>query len=515
VLLRKSVPETKFAIDGTGRVSRVTMKEIPPFDSHDMIDEIGKVTGETATVFKWENDSKDFWRKTTNIIKGDGKRAVGTPLGQKGRVYPVLTSGKTYNGEATILGKDYYTIYEPIFDTAGKVIGILYAGVLKSNVDSTLWTIINGVLVASLVASIVGLLIAFVAMRFMISPLPRLSRRMASIAEGDFSVEIPYGKRGEEIGDMSRALEVFKKNAMEKEELERDRVQQQKNTAEEQARVREELAKDFEGNLSGLVKQVSEAANTMQKTAGGMAENAQQALRGTAEANGSSGQATKSVDTVSAAAEELASSIQEISRQVSRSSEITTSAVEQASGTRTQMEGLVSAAQRVGEVVELISDIAEQTNLLALNATIEAARAGDAGKGFSVVASEVKNLANQTAKATEEISQQIADMQSATSGAEQAIGGIAQVIEQINEIASGIASAVEQQGAATKEIAGSITEASRSVSETSSQISLVEGSVNETSSSSQEVLTASDALNKLAETLQGQVTQFVTRVRAA
>jgi methyl-accepting chemotaxis protein len=179
------------------------------------------------------------------------------------------------------------------------------------------------------------------------------------------------------------------------------------------------------------------------------------------------------------------------------------------------MEGLVASAQRVGEVVDLISDIAEQTNLLALNATIEAARAGDAGKGFSVVASEVKNLANQTAKATEEISQQIADMQGATSGAEQAIGGIGHVIEQINEIASGIASAVEQQGAATREIAGSISEASRSVGETSSQISQVEGSVHETDSSSKEVLSSSDSLNNLAEDLKAQVQQFVERVRAA
>jgi methyl-accepting chemotaxis protein len=480
-----------------------------------MIDEIGEVTGETATVFKWETDSRDFWRKTTNIIKDDGSRAVGTPLGQKGRVYPVLTSGKTYNGEATILGKDYYTIYEPIFNPAGKVIGILYAGVLKSNVDATLSNIINGLAVVSLITSVVGLITAFFVTRAMISPLPRISRRMASIAEGDNSVEIPYGDRHDEIGDMSRALAVLKQSAEEKLRLEKEQVEQARRASEERARVREELAKDFETSLSGLVQQVSEAATQMQETATGMAANAQQALRGTAEANGSSGQATKSVDSVSAAAEELSSSIQEIGRQVSRSSEITTSAVEQASGTRTQMEGLVVSAQRVGEVVDLISDIAEQTNLLALNATIEAARAGDAGKGFSVVASEVKNLANQTAKATEEIGQQITDMQNATSGAEQAIGDIAQVIEQINEIASGIASAVEQQGTATTEIAESISEASRSVSETSSQINQVEGSVNETSSSSERVLTAADSLNKLAEDLQSQVTQFVSRVRAA
>jgi methyl-accepting chemotaxis protein len=515
ILLRKSVPDTKFQVDSTGRVQRLVMKEIPAFANHDMIDEIGTVTGETATVFKWEDDSKDFWRKTTNIIKGDGKRAVGTPLGQKGRVYPVLTAGKTYNGEATILGKDYYTIYEPISDPAGKVIGILYAGVLKANVDATLSTIINGVVMVSIITSIVGLIIAFLASRIMIAPLPRLSRRMASIAEGDFSVQIPYGERGDEIGEMSRALEVFKENAEEKARLEKERTAQEQRAREEQVRVREEMAKDFEASLSGLVRQMGDAASAMQQTATGMAATAQQALRGTAEANGSSGQATKSVEAVSAAAEELASSIQEIGRQVARSSEITAEAVAQATGTRTQMEGLVASAQRVGEVVNLISDIAEQTNLLALNATIEAARAGDAGKGFSVVASEVKNLANQTAKATEEISQQIADMQGATSGAEQAIGGIGQVIEQINEIASGIASAVEQQGAATREIAGSISEASRSVSETSSQISQVEGSVHETDSSSKEVLSSSDSLNALAEDLKAQVQKFVERVRAA
>ena len=514
-LLRKSFPETEFQIDGTGRVHRMFMTEIPVFESHAMIDEIGKVTGETVTVFKWEDDKKDFFRKTTNIIKDDGSRAVGTPLGQNGAVYPVVTTGKTYNGEAVILGKDYYTIYEPIFSPGGKIIGILYAGVLKSNVDATLATIVNGVLWASIGATIVGLIIAFGVTRVMVAPLPRLSRLMERMAGGDIASDIPYGRRGDEIGEMSRALEVFKRNAAEKAQLEKDRVEQEQRAREEQVRVREDLAKDFEESLSGLVRQVSEAAGTMQRTAKGMADNAQSALRGTADANGSSNEATRSVDSVSAASEELASSIQEIGRQVSRSSEITMQAVEQATGTRQQMEGLVASAQRVGEVVELISDIAEQTNLLALNATIEAARAGDAGKGFSVVASEVKNLANQTAKATEEISQQIADMQAATSGAEQAIGGIAQVIEQINDIASGIASAVEQQGAATQEIAGSIASASRSVMETSSQINTVESSVTETSRSSKEVLTASDALNKLADGLQQKVAQFVARVRSA
>jgi methyl-accepting chemotaxis protein len=426
-----------------------------------------------------------------------------------------VTTGKTYNGEAVILGKDYYTIYEPIFSPGGKIIGILYAGVLKANLDATLSTIVNGVLWASIGATLVGLIIAFAVTRVMIAPLPRLSRLMERMAGGDIASDIPYGRRGDEIGEMSRALEVFKRNAAEKAQLEKDRAAQEQRAREEQVRVREDLAKDFEASLSGLVRQVSEAAGTMQRTAKGMADNAQSALRGTADANGSSNEATRSVDSVSAASEELASSIQEIGRQVSRSSEITTQAVEQATGTRQQMEGLVASAQRVGEVVELISDIAEQTNLLALNATIEAARAGDAGKGFSVVASEVKNLANQTAKATEEISQQIADMQAATSGAEQAIGGIAQVIEQINDIASGIASAVEQQGAATQEIAGSIASASRSVMETSSQINTVESSVTETSRSSKEVLTASDALNKLADGLQQKVAQFVARVRSA
>ena len=210
------------------------------------------------------------------------------------------------------------------------------------------------------------------------------------------------------------------------------------------------------------------------------------------------------MQTVAAASEELASSISEIGRQVVESVSIATQAVNEAERTNVQIKGLAAAAQKIGDVVKLISDIAGQTNLLALNATIEAARAGDAGKGFAVVASEVKSLATQTAKATEEITAKIAEMQAATDSSVTAIGSIGETIMRINAIATTIASAVEQQGAATTEIANNAQQVSHGTREVSSNIVNVTQAASETGSASAQVLSSATALAKQSETLRSQ-----------
>jgi methyl-accepting chemotaxis protein len=221
------------------------------------------------------------------------------------------------------------------------------------------------------------------------------------------------------------------------------------------------------------------------------------------------------VETVASATEELTASIGEIGQQVAKSSTIAGDAADQAEKSNVQVEGLVAAAQKIGDVVGLIQDIAEQTNLLALNATIEAARAGDAGKGFAVVASEVKSLANQTAKATDEIRGQITTMQGATSDSVAAIRGIGKIIKEINEIATAIASAVEEQSSATQEISRNVQQASAGTQEVSANIDGVAQAAGETGRSTNEMLSASGELAQQATALTGEVERFLQRVRAA
>ena len=273
------------------------------------------------------------------------------------------------------------------------------------------------------------------------------------------------------------------------------------------------VADDFERNMKQVVDTVASAATELQSTAKGMETTAHATSQQATTVAAAAEEASSNVQTVASAAEELSSSISEISRQVAQSTQIAGAAVAEVDSANEKVQGLAEAAQKIGEVVALITDIADQTNLLALNATIEAARAGEAGKGFAVVASEVKNLANATAKATEEISTQIGGIQSATEDAVSAIGSIGGTIAQMNEIAAAIAAAVEEQGAATQEIARNVEQAASGTQDVSSNIVQVTQAANETGHSAGEVLTASGELAKQAEILGSEMDSFVGEMR--
>ncbi len=272
-------------------------------------------------------------------------------------------------------------------------------------------------------------------------------------------------------------------------------------------------ADSFERDIAGLMAVVSSAVDDLQATARALAASAGRASAETTGVVAAAEQASTNVETVAAATEELSASIQEISRQVQQSAEIAVSAVAEARRTDVLVQGLAEAANKIGDVVRLINDIASQTNLLALNATIEAARAGDAGKGFAVVAGEVKSLANQTARATDEISAQITAVQSATKQAVGAIQGIGATIGRIDEIAATIAAAVEEQGAATHEIARNVQQAAQGTAAVTAGIASVTASVAETGQASQHLLGASQGLSRQSETLSVQMSQFVSVIR--
>ena len=342
----------------------------------------------------------------------------------------------------------------------------------------------------------------------------RLTRSMRDIAHGDLDAKIPLAGR-DEITAMAHALEVFRDTAREvtaaNERTEAERHRAATARRDEMAA----LANDFEASVKGVVESLSAAADEMQATAKHMAKNASETSSQSTTVATASGEATSNVQTVATAAEQLSASIAEISRKVNESAQIAERAVGEADRTNVTVKGLASAAQRIGEVVKLINEIANQTNLLALNATIEAARAGEAGKGFAVVATEVKNLAAQTAKATEDIAAQIGAIQTSTAEAVAAIDTIGGTIGQINHIASTIASAVEQQGAATAAIARNVQEAATGTNEVTSHIAGVRQAASETGEAAAFVLTAANDLSRQSDALKSAVARFLASMRAA
>ncbi|KAA0598153.1 methyl-accepting chemotaxis protein/CHASE3 domain sensor protein [Azospirillum lipoferum] len=372
----------------------------------------------------------------------------------------------------------------------------------------------GGMMIASLIAVVLGLATALLIGRGLSRPVVAMTDRMTRLAGGDRSVDIPGLERTDEIGGMAKALQVFKSSL-----IESDRLAESQRVDHEAQRSRGEridrLTQEFDRLVLSALGRVSAAATQLQATAQTMSATAEQTTRQADAVANASHEATGNVETVAAATEELTASIAEIGRQVAESTRIAGQAVATAEKTDGTVRGLVDAAQRIGEVVQLITDIASQTNLLALNATIEAARAGEAGKGFAVVASEVKNLASQTAKATEEIGSQIAGIQEISRQAAGAIAEIGRVIAEINHISTTIAAAVEEQGAATKEISRNVQQAARGTQQVSGNIAGVSEAAASTGNASREVLTAADGLNHEATDLRGFVSRFLADMRAA
>jgi len=367
----------------------------------------------------------------------------------------------------------------------------------------------------SLLAAIVtlSLALATIITRSITSPLGTLRTRMAGLAEGRLDEEVPHQQRGDEVGDMARTVTVFRDNALRVRALEADQEAAKEREAAARHQAMMDLADEFERHVEAVVDHVASAAGQMNTTATSMSAAAEQASSQAKAAAAAAEEASGNVQTVASAAEELAASIAEIGRQVSTSTDTTRHAVEKARQTDAIVRSLADAANRIGEVVGLINDIASQTNLLALNATIEAARAGDAGKGFAVVANEVKSLANQTGKATEDIGQQIAGVQSATRSAVAAIEDILGTIGNLSEVTSSIASAVEEQQAATAEIARNVEQAAQGTEAVARNITGVSAAARQAGDTSEEVLREAADLSGQSVELRQQVEGFIASVR--
>ena len=380
------------------------------------------------------------------------------------------------------------------------------AGVRRSTSIAMIVTIL------AVIAGVAGL--GFVVGCGVAAPVLGMAGAMARLAGGDRTIGIPGLGRRDEIGQMADSLQVFKSGLIEAEELRAAQEAEQQRQLERAKRIEASVAA-FEKAAADAVGAVAGAATELKGTAESMAATSEETTRQASGVASASEQASQNVQTVASATEELSASIREIGQQVQQSSAIAAQAVKQAGSTDAQVMGLAEEAQKIGDVVKLISDIAGQTNLLALNATIEAARAGDAGKGFAVVASEVKSLATQTARATEEISQRIASIQGSTRTSVDSIKSIGQTIARMNEIASAIAAAVEEQGAATQEIARNVQQAAQGTGEVSANIGGVSQAAQDTGAAATQVLGAAGELSRNGEVLKLQVETFVAEVRAA
>jgi methyl-accepting chemotaxis protein len=365
------------------------------------------------------------------------------------------------------------------------------------------------------IAVMLGVGMMLMVSRRVTRPISVIQDGMHRLAGGDTAVEVPFADRKDEIGKLAGAMQAFKDSLADAERLRGEQREIEARGATQRKAEMHRLAEEFQTTVGNIVNAVSTASGELEKAAGTLTRTAESTQQLSGAVASASEEASSNVQAVASAAEEMSASVNEIARRVQESSTIAAEAVRQAEKTDARIGELSAAASRIGDVVKLITAIAEQTNLLALNATIEAARAGEAGRGFAVVAQEVKALATQTAKATDEIGTQISTMQAATNDSVAAIKEIGGTIGHIAEIAAAIAAAVEEQGAATQEISRNVQQAAHGTAQVATNITDVNRGASETGSASAQVLGSAQSLARDSGSLKTEVERFVSMVRAA
>jgi methyl-accepting chemotaxis protein len=391
------------------------------------------------------------------------------------------------------------------------------------------WSVVTGVFIDDVQREFLKLLLRFsalvagmIAIVFVVAarlarsisrPIKELAEATATIAQGDYSIAIPAIERADELGQLANAIQVLRDEAAQAEKIRRERETEKARAQQERAAILQGITTKFETIVRSVLETIALKVEENDTTAAAMNKTAEEAAQEALSVEAASQEVTSNVQMVASAAEELSSSVAEIAQQTQVTRTICSDAVTQAEDTDRLMHGLAEAVDHINEVVHLINDIADQTNLLALNATIEAARAGDAGKGFAVVAGEVKSLANQTAKATGDIEQQINAVRTETEKAVGAIGEISRVIGRINEVNASVAASVEEQASATQEISRSVQQASTRATNVSDFIGSLTKVMNEVGESAGLVSIASSVVKGEMGTLYEHVEEFLAEIK--
>jgi methyl-accepting chemotaxis protein len=498
-----------------GLVTRAEISRMPEFNDHAIVDRVVSYVGGNATLFVYDEASQQFVRRSTNVKKENGDRAVATQLAPDHPGQAMLRRGEAYKGPATLFGKSFMTAYFPIQNAAGNVIGILYVGIPMTQLDAMLSHAIQTMTIAAIVAAFLVLLLTMLIVRRVTKPLSSVTSSLTALANGNSDIAIDHHDRADEIGDIARTIAVFKSNLLERQRLRDEQAVTAAAAAEQRKQELQSFVAKFQSRVGGMIDNVMKSSTDFEHVTRQLTETARLTADLSRQSAGRSETASEHVRSAASASHELSGSIAEITRRVQESNGITAEAVGQAVATDQRITELSEAATRIGDVVKLITSIAEQTNLLALNATIEAARAGDAGRGFAVVAQEVKSLASQTAKATDEIGSHIANMQLATQESVGAIKAIGQTIERISGIANSISAAVEQQRAATENIAQSVRAAATGTAEVVENIGNAAQGASETGETSTRMLASAQALSGESLRLKDEVEKFLDGVRAA
>jgi methyl-accepting chemotaxis protein len=498
-----------------GVVSRVEIREMPDIKDHAIVDRAVSYVGGNATLFVYDDATSQFVRRSTNVKKENGDRAVGTQLAADHPGQAALRRGEAYKGPAILFGKSFMTAYFPIASPAGKVIGVLYVGIPMAQFEAMLTHAIQTMAIAAVLAALAVLLLTMLIVRRVTGPLTSVTASLTAIANGKNDVEIDCHDRADEIGEIARTVAVFKSNSQERQRMREQQAAATAAAAEQRKTELRSFVDEFQASVGGIINRVRNSANDFERVARQLTETARTTAALSGQSADASEAASEHVRAAASASDELSNSISEIARRVQESNGIAAEAVKQAAATDARINELSEAGNRIGDVVKLITSIAEQTNLLALNATIEAARAGDAGRGFAVVAQEVKTLAGQTAKATEEISSHIGNMQVATAESVEAIKAIGHTIERINEIATSISAAVEEQHAATENIAQSVRAAAGGTADVAVNTRNAAQGAGETGETSNKMFTSARTLSGESHRLKAEVEKFLDGVRAA
>lgn len=508
------VPDARITMRD-GAVARAEIAKMPDLKDHAIVDRAVSYVGGNATLFVFDDASRQFVRRSTNVKKENGDRAVGTQLAADHPAQAVLRRGEAYKGPATLFGKSFMTAYFPIADAAGKVVGILYVGIPMAQYEGMLAQAIESMAIAAGIAALLVLILTMLVVRRITRPLTSVTRSLTALANGESDVAIECEDRADEIGEIARTVAVFKSNSLERARLRSEQAAASAAAVEQRKSELRNFVDEFRGSVGGILDKVLQSSGEFERVARQLTDTARSTAELSAQSAGASEQASDHVRSAASASDELSQSISEITRRVQESNAISAEAVQQAEATDQRIAQLSEAGSRIGDVVKLITSIAEQTNLLALNATIEAARAGDAGRGFAVVAQEVKTLAGQTAKATDEISTQIASMQLATEESVVAIKAITETIERISGIASSISAAVEQQRGATQNIAASVRAAASGTADVAINVRQAAEGASETGETSSRMFASAQALSGDSLHLKAEVDSFLDRVRAA